>query len=145
MNSPIRGIRNNNPFNIKLNKDNNWLGKVVSSDPVFEQFDLIEHGVRAGLKLLSNYLKQGYDTPRKIVNRFAPRSENNVNGYLHYVCNGSLRLDPDSRINTLRKFLSLAVRIVQFECNLNYNQLFGYGCDYQTMRSIFYRYNLTLK
>jgi hypothetical protein len=36
-----RGIRNNNPLNIRLNPDNRWQGRVspkLNSDGAFEQF-----------------------------------------------------------------------------------------------------------
>ena len=53
-----RGIRNNNPFNIKKSP-NKWLGKKsVSSDPVFEQFETMDYGIRAGIVLLRRYVKR---------------------------------------------------------------------------------------
>ena len=63
-----RGIRNNNPFNIKRSSSR-WLGKVPfkdSSDQVFEQFTDIDYGLRAGFILLRNYIKRGDNTYQKI-------------------------------------------------------------------------------
>lgn len=82
-----RGIRNNNPFNIKRGSSR-WLGKVPHqdcSDDLFEQFTDIDYGLRAGIILLRNYIRQGDNTYRKIITRFAPSCENNVDAYLHYI------------------------------------------------------------
>ena len=50
-----RGIRNNNPLNIR--KGNNWKGEVSSStDGEFEQFVSMQMGIRAGFKILKNYM-----------------------------------------------------------------------------------------
>ena len=50
-----RGIRNNNPLNIRLNPDNRWQGKVPpkhNSDGAFEQFHDPIMGLRAAAVLL---------------------------------------------------------------------------------------------
>ena len=50
-----RGIRNNNPLNIR--KGNNWQGEISpQSDKEFEQFESMTMGVRAGMKILRNYI-----------------------------------------------------------------------------------------
>ena len=112
-----RGIRNNNPFNIRISY-NSWLGKVKSSknsDKVFEQFRDIDYGLRAGIQLLRGYITRGYDTPRKIINRFAPSYENDVESYLNYVCHVSHVL-PDMKIcfNTF-EFFKLCLAICYYE------------------------------
>ncbi|MBP5400753.1 MAG: hypothetical protein J6Y35_03900 [Bacteroidales bacterium] len=71
-----RGQRNNNPFNIRYNAANNWVGQ-LGSDGAFCVFDTMGHGVRAGGILLRNYLKQGNNTISKILTKFAPTSDNN--------------------------------------------------------------------
>lgn len=83
-----RGVRNKNPFNIKRSVSK-WKGKVphdLSIDSTFERFYDIEFGFRAGLILLRNYIRKGYDTPDKIIKRFAPGTENNVGNYIDFVC-----------------------------------------------------------
>lgn len=88
-----RGVRNNNPFNIRISS-NNWYGKLPSSerkDKEFEEFSSMIYGVRAGLILIKNYIKKhDCDTIEKIITRFAPPSENNTDNYILYVC-GFLR------------------------------------------------------
>lgn len=84
-----RGKRNNNPFNIRYNSANNWIGQ-LGSDGAFCVFDTLAHGIRAGGVLLRNYLKQGNNTIQKIITRFAPASDgNNTNKYINDVAAAS--------------------------------------------------------
>lgn len=85
-----RGIRNNNPLNIR--KGNRWKGERPHQvDDSFEEFTSIEFGLRAGFKLLRNYIT-GFDGKRpkcntiyKIVSMWAPPSENATRKYIDYV------------------------------------------------------------
>lgn len=82
-----RGIRNNNPLNIRYNKNNNWIGKLLP-DPEFEVFTTQWHGIRAAFVLLKNYMtKFKCDTIEKIITKWAPPSENNTEGYIAHVSN----------------------------------------------------------
>ncbi len=93
-----RGIRNNNPGNIRRTKIK-WQGKVASpTDPDFEQFVSAEMGIRAIARdLLSGY-KRGKDTVREIVTEWAPPSENNTRVYVSVVCE-ALNVAPDTVID----------------------------------------------
>lgn len=93
MDKPIipRGIRNNNPLNIRVG--NNWKGeKTVKSDKAFEEFQSMEYGVRAGFIILKKYmsgyngLTQKFNTIDRIIHRWAPSSENNTEAYISQVC-----------------------------------------------------------
>lgn len=111
-----RGIRNKNPFNIKIS-NNSWLGKInisKNSDHVFEQFKSLDYGLRAGMQLLRGYISRGYDTPSKIIRRFAPPSENNTSNYLDYVLDSPLHADDNLSVNSLN-FYWLCNRICLFE------------------------------
>lgn len=79
-----RGVRNNNPLNIKFVSSNNWKGQ-ISSDGVFSVFSEMVFGVRAALVLLKNYLSSGHNTIEKIITRFAPSSENDTLNYISFV------------------------------------------------------------
>lgn len=82
MRSETRGKRNNNPFNIRYNEGNSWLGQ-TGSDGAFCVFDTMSHGIRAGGVLLRNYLKSGRNTIAKIITRFAPSGDgNNTKKYI---------------------------------------------------------------
>ena len=88
-----RGMRNNNPLNIRRVVGTHWKGEVVSpiEDKEFVQFCDIEHGVRAAFKILETYRKK-YQAVcvRDIISRWAPPSENDTKGYI----NGVLSLMP---------------------------------------------------
>ena len=85
-----RGIRNNNPLNIRY-ACNNWLGKITKAnkkDPSFEEFETMRHGFRAALLLIQNYIiKYGCNTISKIITRWAPPTDNNRTAkYIADVC-----------------------------------------------------------
>ena len=79
-----RGMRNNNPLNIKSSTHNMWRGKAGDVDG-FVQFTSPEMGVRAAVKTLKSYRKKGLTTLTGIINRFAPGSENNTAAYIHSI------------------------------------------------------------
>lgn len=78
-----RGIRNNNPGNIRVSKDQ-WEG-MTGDDGAFVTFDSPESGVRALGKNLLSYGRQGYDSIEKIINRWAPPNENDTKTYIDSV------------------------------------------------------------
>lgn len=77
-----RGIRNNNPLNIRIG--NKWLGEVpCPTDNQFEQFTRMEYGVRAGFLLIKRYIERYHlNTITLIVSRWAPPSENKTSAYI---------------------------------------------------------------
>ena len=82
-----RGIRNNNPLNIRRSKDQ-WQGmKKTQSDSSFCQFETFEDGWRAAFVLLTRtyYHKYRLYTIRGIVQRWAPPGENNTEAYIRNV------------------------------------------------------------
>lgn len=81
-----RGIRNNNPGNIRLSKTV-WQGqRAVQEDLEFVQFDAPLYGLRALMKtLLTYYLKYNLDTVASIINRYAPPHENATDRYAQRV------------------------------------------------------------
>jgi hypothetical protein len=78
-----RGLRNNNPGNIRLSSTK-WIGEIQpSKDPAFKQFKSMEYGYRAVLKLLKNYsIYHECRTIEQIIARWAPSSENNTKAYV---------------------------------------------------------------
>lgn len=81
-----RGLRNNNPGNIRRNSDV-FQGEVnPSRDKDFKQFKTMAHGYRAVFKILSNYYRNyKLDTIRKMIGRWAPENENNTAAYVSLV------------------------------------------------------------
>ena len=93
-----RGIRNNNPLNIRRNPANQWQGlRPVQADKLFCQFKAMKWGLRAAIKLLDNYIRRGAQTPRQIISRWAPPSENDTASYVRKACQRA-GLDPDSPV-----------------------------------------------
>lgn len=80
-----RGIRNNNPLNIRIG--NVWLGEVKeNTDGEFEQFTSMIYGLRAAIVLLRRYICHYHlNTIAQIVSRWAPSSENNTRLYINFV------------------------------------------------------------
>lgn len=82
------GIRNNNPLNLRYVAAINWQGQ-VGQNKGFAVFDKPENGIRAATRNLDNYAKQGVNTIEKIIARWAPAVENNVESYIQSVCKNS--------------------------------------------------------
>ena len=97
-----RGIRNNNPLNIRLSSDK-WQGQIngkgnidgnsslsserAGGEAVFCVFSSMEYGWRAAFVILCRtyYGKYGLKTIRDIVSRWAPAKENNTEAYIRHV------------------------------------------------------------
>ncbi len=82
-----RGIRNNNPLNIRRSADK-WQGLCsCQNDKEFFQFVSMEYGWRAAFVILCKtyYGKRGLRTIRAIVSRWAPNNENNTAAYIRHV------------------------------------------------------------
>ena len=76
-----RGIRNNNPGNIRIGI--NWLGRVVpGKDVSFVEFKTMPLGVRALYIDLINKHKSGLRTVQDIIYKYAPPSENLTGAYV---------------------------------------------------------------
>ncbi len=81
-----RGIRNNNPANIR--RGCNWKGlSKTQTDREFCQFETMTWGVRALLVTLRTYVvKHHLHTVREIITRWAPPSDgNNTEKYIEFV------------------------------------------------------------
>ena len=79
-----RGIRNNNPLNIRRSADK-WKGlSRTQSDPSFCQFESLEYGWRAAFYLLTRtyYHKYRLYTIRGIISKWAPPIENETQTYI---------------------------------------------------------------
>ena len=83
-------VGKNNPFNIRYNPRNMWLG--LDKNQVYRgfcNFVDIKYGIRAACYLLMvSYRKKGVLTISEIISRFAPSSENDTDRYIQFVCNG---------------------------------------------------------
>lgn len=93
-----RGIRNNNPLNIRIG--NTWLGEVAEpTETEFEQFVSMKYGLRAGFIILRRYIRRyKRDTVRKIIESWAPSSENNTLEYIAVVCD-RMHITSDTQVD----------------------------------------------
>ncbi len=86
-----RGLRNNNPLNIR-HSASRWQGaRAEQTDKAFVQFTSMTMGYRAAWRILETYFnhferEQQPFTPRNIIFRWAPPNENNSEAYLRSVC-----------------------------------------------------------
>jgi hypothetical protein len=92
-----RGIRNNNPGNIRLSRVRFQGQREIQNDPDFAEFTDAVWGLRALMKVLITYrVKYGLDTVESIINRYAPPHENATDHYIHHAAKrlGVGRRDP---------------------------------------------------
>lgn len=84
-NQPSRGVRLNNPFNIRKGKP--WKGLSIDQpDKAFCKFMSMEYGIRAFFKIMFTYkTKYHLTTLEQVISRFAPPTENDTKGYIKTV------------------------------------------------------------
>lgn len=110
-----RGIRNNNPGNLRLT-DIAWLGeRACGDDPEFEAFESPVYGIRALAKLLLRYYRvYRLKSVGAIVSRYAPPTENDTLAYVDDVAT-ALRVEPDAPLDlddpaVLRRLVRAIIR-----------------------------------
>lgn len=110
----VRGIRNNNPGNIRRSPGNTWQGRMPrenmtaaqSQESSFEVFSAPAWGIRAMCKLLLTYFERyECNTIRKIISRWAPPNENDTEAYIRSAA-AAVGVGADTVIN-LREFQRL--------------------------------------
>jgi hypothetical protein len=80
-----RGIRNNNPGNIRYD-GTQWQGlDEPPSDGAFCRFVDVRYGIRAMVKILNSYYKRNINSVAAIINAWAPASENDTFSYISRV------------------------------------------------------------
>ncbi|HHT2967464.1 TPA: structural protein [Citrobacter koseri] len=113
-----RGIRNNNPGNVRWGDD--WKGLVPKgqrTDKAFCQFSTPEYGIRAMSIILRNYQrKYGLNTVAGIIKRWAPPNENDTQAYINSVAQAT-GVSPDQKIDTSdsRFMMKLLQAIIKHE------------------------------
>ena len=117
-----RGIRNDNPLNIRHGKSQ-WVGmREKQTDKSFVQFTARVYGYRAAFVLLRGYIGKGKDTIGKIIAKWAPSSDgNNTQSYINYVSkstgiNASHALrweDKDNLVEVVRSMAHMESGIIE--------------------------------
>lgn len=114
-----RGLRNNNPGNIRRSSEA-WQGlSSEQSDDAFFSFVSPEYGIRAIARILTNYA-ENYDlnTVRGIISRWAPEHDDNpTETYIRNV-SAALNVAPDAPINVQISLPRLIPAIIKQENGL---------------------------
>jgi hypothetical protein len=128
-----RGIRNNNPLNIRHSADR-WEGaRVEQTDPSFVQFQSMAYGYRAAWKVLESYWKHFKRrrepfTVQSIIHRWAPPSENHTDAYVRTVLKltslgGHENLPRPFRGIAIDKLVRLLAAMTTMECGVPYEKV----------------------
>ena len=110
-----RGIRNNNPGNIRFD-GTAWQGLAMPpTDGAFCRFTDAKFGIRAMARVLTNYERRhGLNTVAGIISRWAPPNENDTASYIAAVCR-VLYCKPDEPINIQKNMVALIRVIIKHE------------------------------
>lgn len=114
-----RGIRNNNPGNIRKSADQ-WRGLATEQpDTEFFTFTSPVYGIRALAKILRNYqTRYGLNTIQGIINRWAPPTENITSAYVEAVAKQT-GIPANATIDVNQHLFSLASAIIKHENGMN--------------------------
>lgn len=125
MDDATRGIRNNNPLNIRHSK-NQWFGmKELQNDKTFVQFVSRKFGYRAAFVLIRTYMvKHHANTIGKIIARWAPSSDgNNTQSYIRFVSKTTgIPVDEPLRFEDQKKMVSIVRSMAQMESAIIENE-----------------------
>ena len=140
----MRGIRNNNPLNIRHSADR-WQGaRKEQTDKAFVQFENMAYGYRAAWKVLDSYWKhfrkrQKPYNVRNIIARWAPPSENHTEAYIRHVVklSGLGANENLVRPSNGRQLKRMALLITAMTCVEN-----GTGMDQVNQDAIWQGYDL---
>ena len=128
-----RGIRNNNPLNIRRSADN-WQGaREEQTDQSFVQFKSMAYGYRAAWKTLQSYynrfrMQNRAFTVRNIIGRWAPPKENDTDSYVHSVMKlsgigGKENLLPPENVDSYPRLSKMIAAMTCIECGIRMNQV----------------------
>jgi hypothetical protein len=112
-----RGLRNNNPGNIKItNPPTPWQGAAINqTDGTFVQFVNAESGIRAIARILNNYYSEGYQTVQDMISRWSATDQQ---AYIANVAS-SLNVDPMAVLDMTQSLPALIAAIIQQENGIN--------------------------
>ena len=120
-----RGLRNNNLLNIIKSDKVTWQGEVKPSrDKDFCRFETMGMGCRATLKLLRTYYeKHKCNTISRIIRRWAPETENQVEAYIRTVSKLT-GIEPTTPLPPMKEetkvvWCDLVLAMATVECGLN--------------------------
>lgn len=106
-----RGVRNNNPGNLRFANQREALGADAGG---FAQFGSAEAGVAALVRQLQLYNSRGINSVKDIISRYAPSNENNTAAYISAVAK-KIGVEAGARLNlndaaTMNALVSAIIR-----------------------------------
>ena len=129
----MRGLRNNNPLNIRRSIDR-WDGATTTqTDKDFVQFQNMAYGYRAAWRILNTYYKKlkerkKHFTVENIIHRWAPPTENDTKAYIRTVLTltsigGKENLLPPSNTSGYYKLSRLLAAMTVIENGIRMSQV----------------------
>ena len=128
-----RGLRNNNPLNIRRN-NTCWKGmKKEQTDAAFVEFESLAYGYRAAWRVLYTYFyrfvtqKKAF-TVANIIGRWAPPNENDTQSYIHSVLSltsigGKEKLLPPTSVEGYPKLAKLLSAMTVMENGIRMDEV----------------------
>lgn len=128
-----RGIKNNNPLNIRRSSDR-WIGACEEqTDKEFVQFESMAYGYRAAWKTLQSYYNRFCRqdkafTVENIIRRWAPPTENDTEAYIRTVLTlsgigGKEKLLPPSNVTSYHRLSCLIAAMTVMENGIRPHQV----------------------
>ena len=117
MSEQPRGLRNNNPGNIRHSKVK-WQGQAdAQPDPAFVTFTSPQFGIRALAKTLITYqATHGLKTIEQMIGRWAPPNENNTPAYVKAVAEAvAVPASMPVAVDAMRIMLPMVAAIIRHE------------------------------
>ncbi len=109
-----KSVRNNNPTNLRYISSAPFTGQ-TKNDAGYGVYSTALLGARAGFRNLQNYFtRDGLDTVRGIVSKWAPTSENPTSAYITFVAQ-QLSVSPDQALTYQTHARSLIKAMARFE------------------------------
>lgn len=119
--SGVRGIRNNNPFNLEY-RNIGWRGELGPEDHPsgrFSKFDTPLNGIRAGMiNIHTKIFRDRANTVRKLINVLSPKFENPTDAFVNFVAK-RVGVAPDQPLDYRAHIRPLSKAIITFENGSN--------------------------
>ncbi len=124
-----RGIRNNNPGNLRPLPRDKWVGEVApdtAKDGPFSRFEKPWQGWRAmTIDVLGDILKDGLNTIEKLVSEYAPALDNNEEGPYVRALVKAVAVAKDFPLNVRLHGPALLKAIATYEQGVNPDLVWG--------------------
>ena len=120
--SELRGIRNNNPGNIRWDGKTQWQGMVGADDDGFIMFSSVEYGFRAMTRVLNSYRRRGVTTLGEIIHTWAPPEDNNDTAAYIRSASQQTGIEPNQRVRDA-DYPALLAAITRHENGINPYQM----------------------